>query len=362
MEEMRALEKNKIWDLCTLPKGHKTVGCKWVFTLKYRADGTIDRHKVKLVAKGFIQTYVIDYSETFSPIANLNTIRVLLSVAVNKDQSLYQLNVNNAFLNGDLKEEVYMSPPQGFVAQFNYQVCKLQKSLYGLKQSPGAWFDKFFIFIKSQGYSDHTLFTKVSKAGKIAVALVYVNDIVLPGDDTDEIVQLKKKIGFEFEIKDLGSLKYFLGVEIARSEEGISVSQRKYTIDLLAETSILGCRPADTLIEFNVKLKNSGDKVPIDKEKYQRLVGKLICLSHTRPDIFYTVNTISQFMQEPYEDHMEVVNKVLRYLKATPGKGLRFRKTDRKCVEAYTNFDWARSILIESLPMTLYFCMGNLVT
>ncbi|KAA0056822.1 Cysteine-rich RLK (receptor-like protein kinase) 8 [Cucumis melo var. makuwa] len=144
-----------------------------VFTLKYRADGTIDRHKARLVAKGFTQTYRIDYSETFSLVANLNTIRVLLSVAVNKDWPLYQLDVKNAFLNGDLKKEVYMNPPLGFEAQFNNQVCKLRKSLYGLKQSPRAWFNRFSTFIKSQGYNqghfDHTLFTKVSKTGKIAV-------------------------------------------------------------------------------------------------------------------------------------------------------------------------------------------------
>ncbi|KAL0554268.1 hypothetical protein IC582_008185 [Cucumis melo] len=116
MEEMKALEKNDTWEICALPKGHKPVGCKWVFTLKYIADETLDRHKARLVAKGFTQTYDVDYSKTFSPIAKLNTVRVLLSVAVNKDWSLYQLDVKNAFLNGDLVEEVYMSLPLGFEA------------------------------------------------------------------------------------------------------------------------------------------------------------------------------------------------------------------------------------------------------
>ncbi|KAL0557193.1 hypothetical protein IC582_005711 [Cucumis melo] len=133
---MKALEKNRTWEICVLPKGHKTVGCKWVFSLKYKADGTLDRHKARLVAKGFTQTYGIDYSETFSLVAKLNTVRVLLFVAVNKHWPLYQLDVKNAFLNGDLVEEVYMSPLPGFEAQFGQHVCKLQKSLYGLKQSP----------------------------------------------------------------------------------------------------------------------------------------------------------------------------------------------------------------------------------
>ncbi|KAA0042053.1 Retrovirus-related Pol polyprotein from transposon TNT 1-94 [Cucumis melo var. makuwa] len=324
MEEMKALEKNRTWEICALPKGHKTVGCKWVFSLKYKADGTLDRHKARLVAKGFTQTYGIDYSETFSPVAKLNTVRVLLSVAVNKDWPLYQLDVKNAFLNGDLMEEVYMSPPPGFEAQFGQQA---------------------------------------SKTGKIAILIVYVDDIVLTGDDQTEISQLKQRMGDEFEIKDLGNLKYFLGMEVARSKEGISVSQRKYTLDLLTETGMLGCRPADTPIEFNCKLGNSDDQVPIDKEQYQRLVGKLIYLSHTRPDISFAVSVVSQFMQAPYEKHMEAVNKILRYLKNTPGKGLMFRKTNRKTIEAYTDSDWAGSVIDrKSTSGYCTFVWGNLVT
>ncbi|KAA0066521.1 Retrovirus-related Pol polyprotein from transposon TNT 1-94 [Cucumis melo var. makuwa] len=267
-------------------------GCKWVFSLKYKADGTLDRHKARLVAKGFTQTYGIDYSETFSPVAKLNTVRVLLSVAVNKDWPLYQLDVKNGFLNGDLVEEVYMSPRQDLK----------------LNLSQGY----------SQGHSDHTLFTKASKTGKIVILIVYVDDIVLTEDDQTEISQLKQRMGDEFEIKDLGNLKYFLGMEVARSKEGIPVSQRKYTLDLLTEIGMLGCRPADTSIEFNCKLGNSDDQVPVDKEQYQRLVGKLIYLSHTRPDISFAVSVVSQFMQAPYKKHMEAVNRILRYLKNTP--------------------------------------------
>ncbi|KAL0536844.1 hypothetical protein IC582_025807 [Cucumis melo] len=259
----------------------------------------------------------------------------MLSVAVNKDWPLYQLDIKNTFLNGDLVEEVYMSPPPGFEAQFGQQVCKLQKSLYGLKQSPRAWFDKFTTFVKSQGYnqghSDHTLFTKASKTGKIAILIVYVDDIVLTGDDQTKIRQLKQIMGDEFEIKDLGNLKYFLGMEVARPKEGIFVSQRKYTLDLLTETGMLGCRPADTPIEFNCKLGNSDDQVP--------------------------------FMKAPYEKHMEAVNRILRYLKNTLGKGLMFRKTNRKTIEAYTDSDWAGSVIDKkSTSDYCTFVWGNLVT
>ncbi|KAA0066242.1 Beta-galactosidase [Cucumis melo var. makuwa] len=249
MEEMKALEKNNTWEICALPKGHKPVGCKWVFTLKYK--------QMELLT---------------------DTRQVILSVAVNKDWPLYQLDVKNAFLNGDLVEEVYMSHPPGFEAQFGQQICKLQRSLYDLKQSPRAWFDRFTTFVKSQGYSqgysDHTLFTKVFETGKIAVLIVYVDDIVLSGDDQAEISQLKQRMGNEFEIKDLGNLKYFLEMEVARSKEGIFVSPRKYTLDLLTETGMLGCRPADTPIEFNYKLGNSRDQVPIDKEQYVKTLPR----------------------------------------------------------------------------------------
>ena len=138
----------------------------------------------------------------------------------------------------------------------------------------------------------------------------------------------------EFEIKDLGNLKYFLGREVARSREGIFVSQRKYTIDLLKETCMTGCRPADTPIESNAKLGESVDKVPVNKERYQRLVGRLIYLAHTRPNISYAVSVVSQFMQAPYEEHIETVNRILRYLKSTPEIGLMFRKSDRRYIEA----------------------------
>lgn len=162
-EEMRALEKNHTWEVMVLPKGKTTVGCKWVLTVKYNSDGSLERYKTRLVAKGFTQTYGIDYLETFAPMAKLNIVRVL-SIAANLDRPLQQLDVKNTFLNGNLEEEVYMDPPPGFDKHFGSKVCKLKKSLYGLKQSPRAWFERFTQSVKNQGYvqaqSDHTMFIK----------------------------------------------------------------------------------------------------------------------------------------------------------------------------------------------------------
>jgi hypothetical protein len=252
---MKALEKNGTWELVDLSRGKKTVGCKWVFTVKYKSDGSLERYKARLVAKGFTQTYGIDYLETFAPVTKLNSVRVLLSLAANRGWPLQQLDVKNAFLNGNLEEEVYMDAPPGFGKNFGIKVCKLKKSLYGLKQSPRAWFEKFTQFIKSQGYTqeqgDHTMFIRHSHDGKIAILIVYVDDIILTKDDVLEMNRLKTSLSSTFEIKDLGSLRYFLGMEVARSKKGIVISQHKYVLDLFKETGMSSYRPADTPIDPN---------------------------------------------------------------------------------------------------------------
>ena len=224
--------------------------------MKQNPDGKIERYKARLVAKGYSQTYGIDYDETFAPVAKMSTVRTLISCAANFDWPLYQLD--NAFLHGDLHDEVYMEIPPGFAtAQTKGKVLGLKKSLYGLKQSPRAWFDRFRRAMCGMGYrqcnGDHTLFYRHS-GNRITILAVYVDDIVITGDDTLEIAQLKENLSKEFEVKDLGQLRYFLGIEIARSARGIVLSQRKYVLDLLNDTGMLGCRPASTPIEQNHKL------------------------------------------------------------------------------------------------------------
>ncbi|KAJ4721161.1 Retrovirus-related Pol polyprotein from transposon TNT 1-94 [Melia azedarach] len=294
LEEMIALKKNNTWELIKLPTGKKTVGCKWVFTIKFKADGTVERYKARLVAKGYTQTYGIDYQETFAPVAKMSTVRVLLSLAVHRDWFLYQLDVKNAFLHGNLEEEVYMDIPPGFETTMGAdKACKLKKII-----------------------GDHTLFFKHGENGKFIALLVYVDDIILTGNDEEEARRLKEELNKEFEIKDLGNLRYFLGIEVARSRKGIFLSQRKYVTDLLKETGMLGCKAVGTPIEVNHKLETLKGGL-VNKEKYQRLVGM----------------------------------------------GLLFTKVEKIEVEVYTDADWAGSSLDRrSISGYCTFLGGNLVT
>ncbi|WKA12210.1 hypothetical protein VitviT2T_029624 [Vitis vinifera] len=263
-EEMKSLQKNETWELVECPPGKKPVVCRWIYIVKYKTDGSIERFKARLVAKWYTQTYGIDYTETFAPVANINTVRVLLSLAANLDWPLQQFDVKNAFLHGELSEEVYMDLPLGcMVSEKQCQkVCKFKKSLYGLKQSPRAWFGRFTKSMRAFGYrqsnSDHTLFLK-KQHGKITALIVYVDDMVVTGNDPEERKVLQNYLSREFEMKDLGPLKYFLGIEVSRSSEGIFLSQRKYALDLLQETGMSGCQPVNTPIEeVNDRRSTSG--------------------------------------------------------------------------------------------------------
>lgn len=245
-------------------------------------------------------------------------------------------------------------------------VCKLKKALYGLKQSPRAWFGRFSLAMKKYEYkqsnSDHTLFLR-HQGEKVVVLIIYVDDIIITGDDTKGIAELQSLLATEFEMKNLGELKYFLGIEVARSKLGIFLSQRKYILDLLAETGMLDCKPADTPVVQNHGLGEYPDQVPTNKERYQRLVGKLIYLSHTRPDIAYAVSLINQYMHNPSEDHMDAALRILRYLKSAPGKGIMFSKNNHLSIEGYTDADWAASVSDRKSTSGYFtFVGGNLVT
>ena len=194
---MGALEKNETREIVERLKRKNIIDCKWIFTLKYKINGSLERHKTRLLAKGYTQTYGVDYQETFALVAKMNIVRILLSLAAHYNWQLLQYDVKNAFLHGDLNEEIYMNIPPGFEGNTGNKMCKLKKALYGLKQSLRAWFGRFAKVMKESGYKqsqgDHTLFIKHSATGGVTALLVYVDDIIVTGNDEREDECIRKK-------------------------------------------------------------------------------------------------------------------------------------------------------------------------
>jgi hypothetical protein len=342
--ELNALEHNKTWIFVDPPPNVKPIGSKWVYKVKHKADGSIERYKARLVAKGYNQVEGLDFFDTFSPVAKITTVRTLLAIASINSWHLHQLDVNNAFLHGDLSEDVYMSVPQGVISPKPNQVCKLLKSLYGLKQASRKWYEKLTGFLLSQGYtqsaSDHSLFTLHSDSMFTAL-LVYVDDVIVAGNSLTEIHKIKHTLDTEFKIKDLGQLKYFLGIEVAHSKTGISICQRKYCLDLIHDTGLLGSKPVSTPLEPSIKLHQDTSKAYDDILSYRRLVGKLLYLTTTRPDIAFVTQQLSQFLSAPTITHYETACRVVKYLKGTPGQGLLFRRDSTLQLLGFTDADWA---------------------
>ncbi|CAL8083072.1 unnamed protein product [Prunus armeniaca] len=342
-EELSALHKTGTWDLVPLPPGKHAVGCRWVYKIKTKSDGSLERYKARLVAKGFTQEYGLDYEETFAPVAKMTYVRTLLAVASVHQWSLSQMDVKNAFLNGDLFEEVYMVPPPG-VLHNPREVCRLRKALYGLKQAPRAWFEKFSAVIGSLGFQssahDPALFVRSTSVGRILL-LLYVDDMILTGDDLDGITQLKLALHDRFEIKDLGPLHYFLGIEVASSPKGYLLSQSKYATDVLQKARITDTRVADMPLELNVHYSPS-DGTPLDDPTlYRTIVGSLVYLTITRPDIAYAVHIVSQFVSSPTTLHWAAVIRILCYLRGTLFQSLLLPSTSTLELRAFSDASWA---------------------
>ena len=348
VDEMAALHSTGTWDLIVLPFCKFPIGCRWVYTVKVGPDGQVDRLKARLVAKGYSQVYGSDYGDTFSPVAKIASVRLLLSMAAMCSWPLFQLDIKNVFLHGDLAEEVYMKQPPGFVAQGQSGlVCRLHRSPYGLKQSPRAWFDRFSSVVQEFGMLrstvDHSVFYHRNSSGQCIYLVVYVDDIFITGSDQDGIQKLKQHLFTHFQTKDLGKLKYFLGIEIAQSSSGVVLSQRKYALDILEETGMLYCKPVDTPMDPNVKLVPGQGESLGDLGRYRRLVGKLNYLTITRPDISFPVSVVGQFLQSPCDSYWDAIIRILRYIKSTPGQGMLYENKGHTQVIGFTDADWAGS-------------------
>ncbi|GKB85873.1 retrovirus-related pol polyprotein from transposon RE1 [Tanacetum coccineum] len=296
-EEMFALHANKTWTLVPRPKDSNVVGSKWVFRTKYHSDGSVDRLKARLVAQGFTQIPGLDYSHTFSPVVKAATVRIILALAVINKWPLHQLDVKNAFLNGHLSDIVFMEQPPGFVdSRYPNHVCSLNKALYGLKQAPRAWFQRLSDFLIHLGFTcskaDPSLFI-FRRDSYMLYLLVYVDDIILTGNDHSMIRRFIARLNTEFAIKDLGRLGYFLGLETPRYTARLSV-------------------PCNIVI--------------------------------TRAWTSYAVNQVSQFLHAPTIDHFQAVKRILRYIKGTLSFGLSFHHSDSPSLLGYSDADWARCL------------------
>ena len=346
-EEIQALTDNKTWILVPKKDEMKPIGCKWVYKVKYNSDGSISRFKARLVAKGYAQKFGLDYEETFSPVVRMSTIRTVIALAAEKQWKLYQMDVKNAFLNGDLQETIYMDQPEGYVhPKFPHYVCKLEKALYGLKQAPRAWYQKLvecLTYINFQeSRADPSLFVK-HDGNKIVIICVYVDDLIITGNDEIGIQEVKNMLKMRFKISDLGELKFFLGIEVIKTDNGICLIQRKYIIDVLKKFGMLACKPLLLPLDANAKYQpNIGEKIE-NVQMYRSIVGSLLYATITRPDISYAVGVLSQFMQEPTNIHLNACRKVLRYLKGTLNFGLIYAQSDGLTLKGFCDADWAGS-------------------
>ena len=341
-DEMKSLKVNDVWDLVPRPAGRKVIGSKWVFKVKVAADGSVTRHKARLVAQGYSQKPGLDYDETFSPVVRSETVRTIFALCAQKGLLLHQMDVATAFLNGKLEEEVYMEQPHGYCENKDL-VCKLKRSLYGLKQSPRCWNVVLDKHLKSIGFNQHKedpcLYT--ATGGETVIVAVYVDDLLIAAENENCLDKVKKKIAQGFNMKDLGELQSFLGIQVKQNEDGVFINQPGYTVKVLEKFGMKECNPVATPVNVSQKLKkDDGDEI-VSQSLYQSAVGSLLYLSGwTRPDIAFAVHNVAKFASHPTKQHWIAVKHIFRYIRGTMDHGILYKRGDRALV-GYSDASWA---------------------
>lgn len=342
-EELNSLKENETWELVTLPNGRIPIKCKWVFTVKEDGDGNVNRYKARLVIKGCSQKRGIDYHETYAPVARLSTVRVLLSLINKFKMFVSQLDVKNAFLNGVLREEIYMCPPEGLEVP-NDSVCKLKRTLYGLKQAPMEWNARFDEFVKRLGFqqcsADKCMYVLHSNNCRTYL-LLYVDDFLLACTDNRILLELKSRFMREFKMRDLGEMSYFLGIKITRCESGIFLSQENYLRKVLAKHKMDLCAPVKTPLEPQPCSEVNSNCI-IGNKPYREVIGSLMyaCMA-TRPDICVAVNFYSQFQTNATEEQWKGIKRILRYIKGTLDWGIWFKSNNCNSLLVFADADYA---------------------
>lgn len=359
-EELSMIEKNQTWELVERPEGRKVIGVKWVFKTKFNADCSINKYKARLVVKGYAQIYGVDYSETFAPVARLDTIRFLLAVSAQKSWKVFHLDVKSAFLNGVLQEEIFVEQPKGFEKQGEeHKVYLLKKALYGLKQAPRAWYSKIDAHLLSLGFvkslSEATLYVK-HKDNDILILSLYVDDLLVTGNNTRLIDKFKQEMMQVFEMTDLGVMTYFLGMEIKQRKNEVFICQRKYAMEILKKFQMEGCKAVSTPMNQKEKLCQADGADKVDEGYYRSLIGCLMYLTASRPDILFAVSLLSRFMHWASEMHLAAAKRILRYIKGTTDYGVKFEKCENFKLYGFSDSDWAGSV--DDMKSTSGYCFS----
>jgi hypothetical protein len=324
-EELNNFTRNEVWHLVPRPN-QNVVGTKWVFRNKQDKHGVVTRNKARLVAKGYSQVKRLDFDETYAPIARLESICILLAYATYHGFKLYQMDVKSAFLNGPIKEEVYVEQPPGFEdSEYPNHVYKLSKALFGLKQAPRAWYECLRDFLITNGFKvgkvDPTLFTK-TVAKDLFVCQIYVDDIIFGSTNKSTCEEFSRIMIHKFEMSMIGELKYFLGFQIKQLQDGTFISQTKYIQDILKKFGMQDGKPIKTPMGTNGHLDLDTGGKPIDQKVYRSMIESLLYLCASRPDIMLSVCMSARFQANPKEVHLRAVKRIMRYLVYTPKFGI----------------------------------------
>jgi len=342
--EIQSMHMNNVYDLVELPEGKKVVKSKWIFKTKNNEGNVL--YKARLVAQGYSQKLGEDYNETFSPVARFESIRTLLALSVKNKYKVHHMDIKTAFLNGDLHEEIYMEQPAGYVKQGEENlVCCLRKSIYGLKQSPRCWNFSIDQQLSRMGFIKLPSDECIYKSDNILIGL-YVDDLIIAGSSSHHIAEVKQQLSNRYDVKDLGSIKEFLGVKILQSNDSIWLGQPEYISSILEKFNMSTCNPIETPADSNVKLTliQEGEE-HFDAQVYQSAVGALIYLStRTRPDISFAVHQVSRFNSNPSKAHWSAVKRIFRYLKGTIHLGIKYSCHPDGDIVAYSDSDFAGDV------------------
>ncbi|KAJ9561626.1 hypothetical protein OSB04_006786 [Centaurea solstitialis] len=343
-EELLQFKRNNVYRLVPRPENKSIIKTKWIFRNKKDESGVIVRNKARLVAKGYSQQEGIDYDETFAPVARIEAIRIFLAYAAHKNIKVFQMDVKSAFLNGVLHEEVYIEQPEGFVdPDFPDHVCILDKALYGLKQAPRAWYETLTNHLLSKGFKrgtiDTTLFLK-KEGDDLLLVQIYVDDIIFGSTNPELCTKFSKIMETEFEMSMMGELNFFLGIQVKQNPDGIFINQSKYIKDMLKKFNMTDCSPIKTPMPTGNLLGPDLAGKPVDQKIYRSMIGSLLYLTATRPDIMFATCFCARFQANPKESHLAAVKRIFRYLKGTPELGLWYPKDSSFELISFTDSDY----------------------